>query len=112
MLMEEFKIWLKNKLLALNLTETMDVPQGFSRLSFTEEEKKAHLVFNRIARELELTTYQDEIGNQWAVWEVDKNQNMIALGSHLDTVYAGGGYDGTAGVLAALGTIKKLKDSG
>lgn len=110
--MNEFHVWLEEKLLELNLTRTMNVPDGFSRLSFTEEEKEAHQQFKNIAVELELTTYQDAIGNQWALWEVSPDEKIIAMGSHLDTVYGGGGYDGTAGILAAFGVIKLMKREG
>ncbi|WP_099159711.1 M20 family metallo-hydrolase [Virgibacillus ndiopensis] len=103
--------WLEEKLHNLNLTDTMELPDGFSRLSFSKEEKEAHHQFRKIARELELNTYQDEAGNQWAVWEVDKKAPTIAVGSHLDTVHNGGGYDGVAGVLCALAAVKALKNS-
>ena len=70
--------WLQSKLLALNVTETMDVQRGFTRLGFSKEEVAAHYEFKKIADEMELITYQDSAGNQWAVWEVDKE---IANGS-------------------------------
>ncbi|WP_337017782.1 M20 family metallo-hydrolase [Oceanobacillus massiliensis] len=103
--------WLEEKLLALNLTDTMDVPEGFSRLSFTKKEKHAHHEFQNIARGLGLSVHQDGAGNSWAIWEVDPVAPTIALGSHLDTVDAGGGYDGAAGMVTALAAIKTLKDS-
>lgn len=110
--MSNLQAWLADTLLELNLTDTMERPEGFSRLSFTEEEKEAHQAFARIAGSLGLSVSQDDAGNQWAVWETDPEAKTIAMGSHLDTVYGGGGYDGAAGVLAALGAIKELKDSG
>lgn len=99
-----------NKLCELNVTEAMDVSDGFTRLGYTKEELSAHHQFIKIASELGLTNYQDQAGNQWAVWEIDKNAPTIAVGSHLDTVYNGGGYDGVVGVLCALAAIKMLKD--
>lgn len=110
--MSNLQAWLDETLLELNLTDTMELPQGFSRLSFTDEEKRAHAVFRQIAKELGLKVSQDEAGNQWAIWETDPHAPIIAMGSHLDTVYGGGGYDGAAGVLAALAAVKELKDSG
>lgn len=102
--------WLEEKLLLLNNTETMKIPNGFNRLGFSKEEAAAHRQFTKIAKELELAIFQDEAGNQWAVWQVDDEAPTIAMGSHLDTVHNGGGYDGVAGVLCALATIKVLKD--
>lgn len=110
--MDLLSSWLEEKLLALNLTTTMNRPEGFTRLGFSLEEKKAHSQFTEIAQELGLITSQDEAGNQWAVWEVDKKAPTIALGSHLDTVHSGGGYDGLAGVLCALAAVKQLRDGG
>jgi hydantoinase/carbamoylase family amidase len=108
--MSDSRSWLEKSLLALNITDTIDKPEGFTRLSFSPEEKAAHARFLEIARELGLQTFQDKAGNQWAVWEVDKEAPTIAVGSHLDTVTNGGGYDGVAGVLSGLAAIKTLKD--
>ncbi|MFC4557743.1 M20 family metallo-hydrolase [Virgibacillus kekensis] len=110
--MSEMFDWLEEKLKALNLTDTMDRPEGFTRLSFSPEEKASHAQFRKIAEELGLAVSEDEAGNQWAVWEVDKEAPTIALGSHVDTVVNGGGYDGVAGVLSALAAVKALKDKG
>jgi N-carbamoyl-L-amino-acid hydrolase len=110
--MNEMADWIHDKLCELNVTNTMDVSDGFTRLGFTKEEREAHDQFKKIADQLGLTTYQDLAGNQWAVWFVDKEAPTIAVGSHLDTVHNGGGYDGVAGVLCALAAIKMLKEKG
>ena len=34
------------------------------------------------------------------------------MGSHLDTVYQGGKYDGVVGVTAALEVVKRLNEKG
>ncbi|WP_281975294.1 M20 family metallo-hydrolase [Halobacillus litoralis] len=107
------KQWLEEKLLQLNVTEHMDEENGFTRLSYTEEEKQAHNAFRNVAQELNLEVTQDVAGNLWARWQADQQDApTIALGSHLDTVSAGGGYDGAAGVLTALAAVKRLKDKG
>ncbi|WP_273854326.1 M20 family metallo-hydrolase [Guptibacillus spartinae] len=108
--MSDMQSWLEKSLLALNLTQTMDRPEGFSRLSFTLEEREALNQFVTIAKELGLETSEDQAGNQWAIWQVNEDAPTVALGSHLDTVSNGGGYDGVAGVLSALAAVKKLKD--
>ncbi|OEH56309.1 Zn-dependent hydrolase [Oceanobacillus sp. E9] len=102
--------WLEEKLCALNVTSSMNQSEGFTRLGYSDEEKQAHTQFINIANELGLHTFEDEAGNQWAVWKVEENAPTIGLGSHLDTVYSGGGYDGVAGVLCALAAVKTLKD--
>ncbi|SFB10570.1 N-carbamoyl-L-amino-acid hydrolase [Lentibacillus halodurans] len=108
--MTELREWLEDTFYALNLTDKENIHKGFSRLGYTKEEAAAHNQFLKIADGLGLNTYRDEIGNQWAVWEVDKSKKTIAMGSHLDTVYNGGGYDGVAGILCALASIKMLMD--
>ncbi len=102
--------WLEEHLLKLNLTDEMDYTHGFTRLSYTKEEKQAHQVFQAIAENLGLDVHTDQAGNLWATWHVNKNAPTIAVGSHLDTVSSGGGYDGVAGVLTGLAAIKRLKD--
>lgn len=102
--------WLEEKLCALNVTSSMNQSEGFTRLGYSDEEKQAHAQFINTANELGLHTFEDEAGNQWAVWKVEENAPTIGLGSHLDTVYSGGGYDGVAGVLCALAAVKTLKD--
>lgn len=102
--------WIEDRLLRVNLVDTMKQPNGFSRLGFSKEEQAAHEQFRLIAESLGLRTERDDAGNQWAIWEVDKHAGTIATGSHLDTVYNGGGYDGVAGVIAAFAAVKILKE--
>lgn len=103
-------LWLKQILKQLNLVEEMDQPNGFTRLGYSAEERQAKEAFKSIAKELDLITYEDAAGNYWAVWEIDEDAPTIAMGSHLDTVYNGGGYDGVVGVLTALAAIKFLQE--
>lgn len=102
--------WIEDALKRVNLTSTLKQAHGFSRLGFTKEEQASHEQFRQIAKSLDLHVYQDDAGNQWAVWKVDEGAGTIALGSHLDTVYKGGGYDGTVGVVAVFTAIHILKE--
>lgn len=109
------KTWLEHNLLKLNLTDTMDQPDGFTRLSFSPEEWEARDAFIQIAKEMDLTIHEDEAGNVIARWipgNPTEEKPAIALGSHVDTVTNGGGYDGVAGVLCGLGTVYQLKKEG
>ncbi|MCA1011917.1 M20 family metallo-hydrolase [Halobacillus halophilus] len=108
--MTNLEEWLNQHLLELNLTDEMDYENGFTRLSYTEDEKQAHQAFSRIAENLGLDVHSDQAGNVWAEWKTDTEAPVVALGSHVDTVSSGGGYDGVAGVLTALAAIKLLKD--
>ncbi|MBT2679313.1 M20 family metallo-hydrolase [Bacillus sp. ISL-35] len=106
------KDWLEKHLCELNLTETMNRPEGFCRLGYTDGEWKAIDVFVSLAETLGLNVHRDKAGNAIARWETDAGESLpaVAVGSHLDTVKDGGGYDGVAGVLCGLAAIKKLKE--
>lgn len=110
------KDWLEKHLKELNVTTTMDRPEGFCRLGYSEEEWQAIDVFVRMAEEIGLKVRRDEAGNAIARWEADgkyaEDFPAIAVGSHVDTVKGGGGYDGVAGVLCGLAAVKKLKEEG
>lgn len=104
--------WLNHHLKQLNLVDSMKQPNGFTTLGYTEAENKAVQEFKKIAATLGLTVKQDEAGNVMARWESSSTapDPVVAVGSHLDTVTAGGGYDGTAGILCGLGAVKYLQD--
>ncbi len=107
--MGELKRWLEFTMLSLNSTDSLKQEQGFTRLGFSKEEKLAHEQFRQIASSLGLKTWQDAVGNQWALWEVDNEAPTIGMGSHLDTVVNGGAFDGVSGIACALGAIRELK---
>ena len=107
--MGELKRWLEFTMLSLNGTDSLKQEQGFTRLGFSKEEKLAHERFRQIASSLGLKTWQDAVGNQWALWEVDNEAPTIGMGSHLDTVVNGGAFDGVSGIACALGAIRELK---
>jgi hydantoinase/carbamoylase family amidase len=105
--------WLEDHLLQLNLVDTMNQPEGFTRLGYSNEENQSIAAFEKIAKELGLEIKRDQAGNVIARWiGASEDLPAVAVGSHLDTVVSGGGYDGTAGVLCALGAVKQLKDEG
>ena len=105
------KEWLDTNLKALNLVDTMEQPDGFTRLGYSKEELAAMDVFREVAENLGLSVRKDQAGNLFARWE-GKNPGAVLTGSHLDTVENGGGYDGQAGVLCSLGAVKVLKERG
>jgi hydantoinase/carbamoylase family amidase len=105
--------WLDKHLKKLNLVDTMDQEDGFNRLGYSSEEWAAMDVFCSICEELGLRVRRDEAGNCIARWDVSGEvATAVAVGSHLDTVNGGGGYDGVAGILTAFGAIKELKEEG
>lgn len=84
---------------------------GMNRLAFTESELEAKLVFKNIAEDLGMTVYFDNIGNVIARRAGREDTlSPIMIGSHIDTVYDGGAYDGAVGVVVGLEIIRRLND--
>jgi allantoate deiminase len=85
---------------------------GWSRPAFGPEEREAHAVFERWATDLGLASSTDAIGNTFGELEGNTPGPILLVGSHLDTVPRGGGFDGVAGVAAALEVARLLVESG
>jgi allantoate deiminase/N-carbamoyl-L-amino-acid hydrolase len=73
---------------------------GVSRLAYTADERAAHETMRAWAAEDGAESGIDQAGNTVAVYA--PGEPYFLLGSHLDSVVHGGGFDGTVGVLAAL----------
>jgi N-carbamoyl-L-amino-acid hydrolase len=73
---------------------------GTTRLAWTREDEEAAAWFARRAAALGRTLERDPAGNLWAV--PDTPGPWWAAGSHLDSVRAGGRFDGALGVAAAF----------
>ena len=88
-----------------------DEGEGINRLAYTEMERKAREYMMQQFELVGLTVRTDYAGNVIARRE-GKNPELpvVATGSHIDSVYAAGEYDGTAGVLVALEVMRSLAD--
>jgi len=85
---------------------------GWSRPVFGPEERAAHAVFERWASDLGLKPSTDAVGNTFGELLGSNEGPALLAGSHLDTVPLGGGFDGVAGVAAALEVARLLAESG
>jgi beta-ureidopropionase / N-carbamoyl-L-amino-acid hydrolase len=74
--------------------------RGTTRLAWTPEDAAAGEWFAARAGEIGLRVEIDPAGNRWAV--PDSPPPWWGVGSHLDSVRAGGRYDGALGVCAAF----------
>ncbi|HET6831410.1 MAG TPA: Zn-dependent hydrolase [Solirubrobacterales bacterium] len=81
---------------------------GARRVCWTEEWQAAReLLRDRLAEIGVGAVEVDEAGNLWARLDGrDREAPALALGSHLDSVPAGGPLDGALGVIAALGALR------
>ncbi len=86
---------------------------GVARLSFTEEERAAK---DRVASYMEeagLSVREDAVGNLFGRREgAIPDAPALLIGSHLDSVYNGGNFDGPLGVLAGVEVLQTMEEQG
>ena len=83
--------------------------QGIYRQGFSEVDMKArHWLMDRMS-ELNLEPYMDGAGNVVGRYG-EPAQKALLIGSHLDSVPAGGMFDGVLGVMAGLECIQVLQE--
>ncbi len=85
---------------------------GYRRFAWTREDHTLREWFAGQCQARGLTLVEDRAGNQWG-WSGDPDRTPgLVLGSHLDSVADGGGYDGPLGVVSAFAAWDLLQDSG
>lgn len=85
--------------------------KGITRIAYSDEEQTCTHAFMRMCKDENLEIRMDACGNVIARREGKRNDlPPVVMGSHLDTVYQGGKYDGVVGVTAALEIIKRLNE--
>ena len=86
---------------------------GVTRLSFTDEERAAK---DRVASYMEeagLSVYEDAVGNLFGRREGrNAEAPAVLIGSHVDSVYSGGNFDGPLGVLAGIEVLLAMEERG
>lgn len=79
---------------------------GVTRLSFSEEDRRAREYIKEEMEKAGLKVYEDAAGAVFGKREGTKKRGKkaapIMIGSHFDSVPHGGAFDGTAGVVTAL----------
>ncbi len=86
---------------------------GVTRLSYTEEERAAKELAASYLEEAGLKIYEDAVGNLFGRREGRRPEAPVLLvGSHLDSVYNGGNFDGPLGVLAGIEVLQTMKERG
>jgi N-carbamoyl-L-amino-acid hydrolase len=85
---------------------------GYRRLAWTDADLTLREWFAGEAAALGLDLEVDRNGNMWAWWGDSSGSDAIVTGSHLDSVPAGGNYDGPLGVASALDAVAELKRRG
>jgi len=83
---------------------------GFLRASWSNEESAAMAYVRDVGAEHGLRTKYDGVGNLYLSTPGSGDQ-VVQVGSHVDTVPFGGNYDGAAGILAGLEAILAVRKS-
>ncbi|PSR24905.1 N-carbamoyl-L-amino-acid hydrolase [Sulfobacillus thermosulfidooxidans DSM 9293] len=84
---------------------------GITRPFGSAAERAARQWFLGEAEKAGLVTRTDPAGNLWALFP-GASLDIVAVGSHLDTVVHGGAYDGALGVLLGLEALQTLQEEG
>lgn len=86
---------------------------GVHRPALSESDLKARQWFRTQAKAANLEIREDGVGNVSALLPANTpDAQTIMCGSHLDTVPHGGRFDGALGVIAALETLRAIKEAG
>jgi N-carbamoyl-L-amino-acid hydrolase len=86
---------------------------GVCRDTYGEGEAFAHRLVEQHANELGLVVEHDHFCNTFMRWPgTNPSLPAVLIGSHLDSVPAGGNFDGAAGVVAGLIAIDLLQRQG
>ncbi len=91
-----------------------EAPTGCSRLATTEVDRRGRDLVVSWMRELGLEISVDQVGNVVGTREDGDGSvaRPVMTGSHIDTVAAGGKYDGNLGVMAGLEVVAALNREG
>ena len=86
---------------------------GCTRMPFTKETRDAAEYLKGVMREAGLEVREDSVGNIFGVLPgKNRNKPCVMTGSHYDSVYNGGDYDGIAGVVCGIELARILQDEG
>ena len=86
---------------------------GVTRLSFTDEERAAKDLVASYMEEAGLEVREDAAGNLFGRREGrDPGSSAVLTGSHVDSVFNGGDFDGPLGVLAGVEVLHAMQEQG
>ena len=86
-------------------------PDGARRVCWTDEWARARSFLRSRLDELPVEVDVDEAGNLWAGLEGEQ-EGFVIVGSHIDSVPAGGWLDGALGELSALEALRSQAEQG
>ncbi len=95
--------------------ESKEIPigdKGITRLPYSDDYLEAEDYVKKLMKEAELEIWKDPVGNLFGkIPGKNQSNEMIVIGSHIDTVINGGLFDGSLGVLSAIESLRVLKET-
>ena len=85
---------------------------GYRRFTWTAEYADLRQWFVEQARARQLQVEKDRNGNLWAYLGDPEGGEVVAVGSHLDSVPEGGAFDGPLGIASAFAALDLLSQQG
>ena len=93
------------------ITKYGQTNKGINRLAYSEEETQALNYIKSICDDEGFLVKKDSIGNMIIRREgTQTDLPVVATGSHIDSVYEAGKYDGVIGVVSALEVLRSLNE--
>lgn len=94
-----------------DINEFTSEKDGISRICFSKEERKAKDYIIKLMDSINVNTYEDSIGNLFCKRDgINNSLKTVAIGSHIDSVYKGGKFDGSLGVVTGIEIFHELYD--
>ncbi len=84
---------------------------GFLRAGWSDEESAMFEYVRKYSESMGLLSCYDEVGNLFLRTDNGFDQ-VVQVGSHLDSVPCGGNYDGVVGIIAGLEAVRVILKSG
>lgn len=97
----------------MELGQIGNTEDGVYCMALSKEENEAHALVAQYMKEAGMTVHMDAAGNLVGRKEgTDPNASVVMTGSHIDTVYGGGMFDGRLGVIGGIEAVQAMTEEG
>ena len=97
----------------MELGQIGNTEDGVYCMALSPEENEAHAQVKKYMEEAGMTVHMDAAGNLVGRKEgTDPNASVVMTGSHIDTVYGGGMFDGRLGVIGGIEAVQAMTEAG
>lgn len=93
------------------LADLARTPDGICRLVYSESFWKSNEYIAQLMRQAGMTVRTNAVGNVVGTYP-GKTDRRIVMGSHIDSVFNGGMFDGCLGVIGAIEVVRTLHTQG